>query len=144
MNYQNTSRKICAKQIQQINILLTEAKLREQKDALVHSYSSGRSTSMRDLYYEEADELITYLRQMHYDAADRMRKKIIGILRDMGYTKVKSGKHVADMSAVYKLIESKGYLKKPFNAYTSTELPKLVSQIESISRKEMKKVSKRI
>ena len=65
---------------------------------------------------------------------DKMRKKIISMMRECGYEKFshQRGGMVADMPRIYALVENKGYLKKPLNEYSHNELPKLVSQMESI------------
>ncbi len=75
--------------------------------------------------------------------ADTMRKKIISMLREIGYETKYNNKIVADMQRIYTLIKSKGFKKpKGLNEYTYEELPKLVSQIEAIYVSELKKIRK--
>jgi hypothetical protein len=78
------------------------------------------------------------------DADNEQRRKIISLLRGIGFTyfcEIKQ-RTVADMPRIHKYVQEVGYLHKNMNAYTSAELPKLVTQIEIIHNKEIKNFNK--
>jgi hypothetical protein len=143
-------------QMKRIHQLLNQTGKMDAKVDLVNYYTKGRETSTKEMLYYEANDLIKHLEafqkqesiqkiptseQLKNQSCDRMRKKIIAMLREIGYEKYSdfAGKSVADMTRIYKLIDTVGYLKKPMNEYNELELPKLVSQIESIYIKDIKK-----
>lgn len=97
--------------------------------AMLHEASNGRTTSTKELTQEEAFRLIDKLvRQTSNDVAcDRMRKKIIGMARELGWLTTE-GK--ADMERVNNWCCRYGFGKKKLNFYSEKELPKLVSQFE--------------
>lgn len=130
-------------QLQYFHGLLRKVGLMDEKKALVLEASKGRTESSKELTVKEMSDLIKVVAQAHDPAAikaqeqarsaDRMRKKIIGLCRDMGMEKVNgSGKTVADMPRIKAFILEKGYLKKPLNDYTNTELQTLVGQVGKI------------
>lgn len=125
------------KQIQLIHTLLnkmgkvTDA---DYKRELVQQYSNGRATSTKDLFYQEANELITDLQKMtganpQDIAADKMRKKIIAMAHYMNW-KTEDGK--ADMGAIDSWCKNKSKLKKPLNDHKYSELPALVTQFQKV------------
>jgi hypothetical protein len=148
--------KITPGQMKRIYQLLNQTGKMDAKVDLVKHYTKGRETSTKEMLYFEATELIKHLEafqkqepiqkiptseQLKNQACDRMRKKIIAMLREIGYEKYSPAynRNVADMDRIYKLINKVGYLEKPLNQYTDLELPKLVSQMESIYTKDIKK-----
>lgn len=78
------------------------------------------------------------------DADNEQRRKIISLLRGIGFStySTERGGIVADMPRIHKYVQEVGYLHKNLNAYTSAELPKLVTQIEIIHNKEIKNFKK--
>lgn len=78
------------------------------------------------------------------DADNEQRRKIISLLRGIGFSyfcEIKQ-RTVADMPRIHKYVAEIGYLHKNMNAYTSAELPKLVTQVEIIHGKEISKFKK--
>ncbi len=116
----------------------------DEKRGYVKSVTDGRVESSSAMTYMEGMKLIRHLEDKqqpsNIDPADNMRKKIISMLREIGYETHVEGKRKADMKAIYSLVNKVGYLKKGFNQYTAQELPKLVSQIEEIYKKELRRV----
>jgi hypothetical protein len=106
--------------------LLTSNKLMAQKESLVTAFTNGRSTSSRDLTYQEAGEMITHLKNL--DSGHKMRRKIIKLAHEMGW-KQENGK--IDLQAIDTWCTTYGYGKKRLMDYTAQELPKLVSQFEN-------------
>ena len=109
-----------------LHSLLNSTKMIEQKEALINSYTEGRSISSKDLTYQEAGALITYLKGL--DAAHKMRRKIIRMAHEMGWKKAGSK---IDMDAINEWCKKYGFGKKELNSYTEQELPKLVTQFQN-------------
>ena len=106
---------------------------------IISEHTGGAKTSLKALTKGEYRHLIDLMRENYSiprtpvvkdvnQACDRMRKKIISLMRRMGYEK----QDRADMPRIYGWIEAKGYLKKPLNNYTAKELPRLVSQVDRV------------
>jgi hypothetical protein len=85
---------------------------------------------------QEAKELVHYLENINTadDPADRMRKKIISLAREMGWELRTTAGKAADMDRIKNWVMKYGYLKKPLNDYTINELPRLVTQFEHVYR----------
>lgn len=130
--------KITAAQNRRLHQLLNETGLIEDKKDLVRSFTNGRAESSKELSVKEANRLILHLEGFHqtHDPADRMRKKIFAICHHLqwiyGSSEVDKKLNQVKIDA---FIKRYGYLKKPLNAYTRLELPKLVSQLEIIEKK---------
>lgn len=130
--------------------LLRQTGLEDEKASLVKDASNGRTESTKALYQVEAQGLIKRLEGMlpspapagtgqARDAADVMRKKIFSLCREMGYISGFSGEDKQmNKAVVYGLVERIGYAKKPLMAYAASELPKLVSQFESMMQNNNK------
>lgn len=141
-------------QLKRLHALLNKAGLMDEKADLVKQYSACRETSSTKLEYREANSLIKHLEDLTLQmgmrspedikrqTADTMRKKIISMLREVGFETTEGSRKKADMKAIYSLIIKIGYLKpKSLNQYDNNELPKLVSQIESYYQKELKRIN---
>lgn len=114
----------------------------DDRKAMVHSITNGRSESCADLTFAEARELGRMLNQAATHRKDRekmetMRKKIISCFHQINY-RLPGGK--IDIERVNEWIMKYGYLHKPLNSYTYVELPKLVSQVEIMVNKHINKV----
>ncbi|MBL8002362.1 MAG: hypothetical protein JNL05_10410 [Flavobacteriales bacterium] len=104
---------------------------------LVADHTHGRTHSLRDLSTEELmaiERRIQELLDPNGDPANRMRRKVIGILAERG-ARLPNGK--ADMAHVHAWVAKYGYLHKHLNAYTVAELPKLVTQAEAITSSDI-------
>lgn len=109
------------------------SKLGLDKDETIAQASLGRTTSTRELTWDEAESLRRFLysqQNVAKDKANKMRRKIISACHEMHMT-LSPG--VIDMAQVNAFIVKHGYLKpKELNAYTLQELPKLVTVVERI------------
>lgn len=108
---------------------------------LVADHTHGRTHSLRDLSAEELSAIerrIQELMDPNGDPANRMRRKVIGILAARGAV-LPSGK--PDMARVYAWVRKYGYLHKELNAYTVAELPRLVTQAEAIQASDIKAIA---
>lgn len=96
---------------------------------MIHEASNGRTTTSKELTQTEAFKLLDGLARETPEAksADKMRKKIIGLARECGWI---NDQNKADMERINWWCQKYGYMKKPLNDYSLTELPKLVSQFE--------------
>ena len=137
-----------------LHALLTQAKLTELKPMLVAQFSCIQAASSKDLLEPEALALCKHIEKemasakpvaeplpshLNPDRADVMRKKIFSLCLSMGYIYGFSDTDKAiNKAIVYKLVESRGYLKKPLMKYSQAELVQLVSQFEGMQRNNNK------
>lgn len=118
------------------------------KEKLLAEFSGGMRKGLRELSNSEFDSFEKFLQDKLSDArlindktCDRQRKKIIALFSKMGHTKIvtRNGvtKVIPDMPYIYSWVNKYGYLKKGLNQYNQSEIPKLVSQVESFHKKEV-------
>lgn len=124
-----------------LNYLLKElGKRPDEKIEMVINVTEGRAQSSKDLTDKEFVILINKLQtelgageQPKWLQANKMRKKILSMCHELGLHQYGTTK--IDMTSVDKLCREHTYLKKGLNAYSLSELPKLVSQFEVILKK---------
>ena len=99
---------------------------------VITELTNGRTDRLTELSDGEYYELVNKMRQMASEledpALDRMRKKIITLMRKMGY----ETNHKADMKRIYQWVKHYGLFHKPLNQHSKAELAKLVGQTESM------------
>jgi cysteinyl-tRNA synthetase len=136
-----TKVKINQLQNRQLHALIGKLKITaEQKKEMVAGATNGRSTSAADLLKNEAQNLINHLNRLsgqqsqnkNWEAADRMRKKVLSICHEMGWELADGS---VDMDRLEAFLLARGCLKKRLNDFTVNELPALVTQFENILRK---------
>lgn len=121
---------------------------KEQVEELAFQYSQGRTKSTRELSVQEFSSLVNHLeaikkgmvkasevKQKLPDPADRQRKKFLSTCYDLKWTT--NGK--LNWIKINEWLQQYGYLHKPLNDYTLQELPKLVTQIETLLKKDYAK-----
>ncbi len=119
-----------------INTLMSKQKLQATRKAIISGASGERTESSSELTFDEANQLIKYLkgRDKEEQAADKMRKKIIAMAYE--YAKIPAnGTAEEKKETVARLNEwciQYGYLHKELNKYTYAELPKLVTQFQHV------------
>ncbi len=104
----------------------------DTKATLVHSHTDGRTSSSREMMNWECQNLIKFLEKQEKpknDSADKMRKKIISICYEMGWT-FDTGR--INMERINNFCIKFGYLHKPLNDYSINELPELVTQFKKV------------
>jgi len=124
-----------------VHLLLTRQQLMPQKESIVASFSNGRTTSVRQLSQGERSQLIRWLKANDDTerSAEKMRRKIMHLAHEMNITKKNAlGRSVADVQRIDEWMLKYSYLKKKLNAYTLSELPKLVSQYEAVYKSFIK------
>ena len=136
----------------ELHLLMTQLKYPpETKQDLAYSFSKGRTERTSELTFHACRELLEYLRRelrsarmsghLHppgsdEDKADRQRKKFLSHCYQLGWT-LKDGK--LDWDRIGNWLEKYGYKHvRNLNDYEVNELPRLVSQIESVLKTESK------
>ncbi len=107
------------------------------KQGYRHTYayeaSKGRTESTRSLKLSEVDAIINRLEAEFraFDTADKMRKKMIGIARNMGWElEVKQPK--PDMDRLNNWCVKYGQFHKELNKHDVKELSLLITQFEQV------------
>jgi hypothetical protein len=128
-------------QNKRLHLLLGKASLLAEKPELVSFFTDGRTTSSRELTYEEAENFINYLEGMSQlqktsgkESTEKMRRNIIAICYELGWIENSDNpeERKMNMAVIDSFIKQRGYIKKPLNDFTLKELPKLVSQFKQI------------
>jgi hypothetical protein len=130
-------KEISTAQVSCIMAMINKLKLKAQKEHIIMGATDGRTTSTRELTSDEANALIKYLKSQDPDeiGAEKMRRKIISMAHEMGW-KLPNSK--ADMERVDNWCVKYGFLHKKLNQYLYNELPKLVTQFESVYQSFLK------
>jgi hypothetical protein len=122
---------ITPSQLKIIHTLFNKIGNAPHKKDIIAGFTNGRSESSKDLYFDEATDLIKYLKNFDNEAisAERMRRNIISMAHELNWKLPDTGK--IDMKRVNGWCEKFGYQHKPLNNYTYEELPKLVTQFKN-------------
>lgn len=125
-------------QVKAIYSLLGKNGLRDEKENIVRSFTTGRTTSVRAMSFNQAAALIGHLKSLDVEdkAGDKMRNKIISMAHEMGWRK--PGTDQIDMKHLNGWCIAHSYLKKKLDDYKYRELPKLVSQFEEVYKSYLK------
>lgn len=124
--------KVTPGQIKRIHSLLPK-RIKDDpqlKAELVQAFTKDASrTSTKDLSMMEAQGMIGHLK--HSDSADKMRKKILSICHEMQW--YQHGTTKLDWNRITRFLTKYGHAHKAhLNDYSILELPKLVTQFESL------------
>ncbi len=118
-------------QLSKIHVLLSQAKLTDQKAMLVQSFSRGRCTSCKELTMNEAIEFIKYLSVE--DANNSMRRKVFALAYEAeiiwGDTPADKRMNSAKLN---KFLLERGTVRKSLNDMDRGELIKTVNQFQQI------------
>jgi hypothetical protein len=114
----------------------------DNRHDLVYSFSDGRTENSADLLDHEIDRLIRHLESgqpgaaalAHQARGDRMRKRILSICYNIGWTVYSERKRrtVVDMQRLDAWMKKYSYKHKELSRYTYRELPQLVTQFEKM------------
>ena len=125
-------------QIKMIHTLLNNHRLMKYKREIIASYTDGRTESSREMTREEAQYMINRL------AAEaplqRMRRKVFALAREMGmiWGETKEDNRM-NAAKINRFLKSRGAVKKPLNKLKYEELQQVVSQFQSMAKKEGKR-----
>lgn len=134
--------------------LLRTNGLADDKAAICLQLSNGRTGRVSQLTYQEAQQWINAMNQQgrNYQAQEDKKKcqpminKLIATAHEMGWIKQAAEvqpdgtvKLKKDYTDLHKWVNKYGYLKKPLNDYTYTELPTLVSAFDNVYKAWLKR-----
>lgn len=123
------------KYIRQIRAIMAAQQITEEdKEAMCLTVSENRTNSLRALADHEAISIIRNLNGQpdtppKAGKAQGMRRKIIALCHEL---KWQNADGTINMDRVNGYCNTRGYLKKDLNDYTTRELPKLVTQFERL------------
>ena len=124
-------KKINPAQLQKLHVLLNRLGWMDEKKAIVCQISAGRTKSSRELYFDEARELIKQLSE--YDPAERLKSLIFSLAYRSkilyGTTGVDKKINAAKLNL---FLKERGSVKKELNAMDYPELIKTHKQFEAI------------
>jgi hypothetical protein len=123
--------------------LLNDTGLTNQRQCIVAAFTGGRSESSSELDEKEIREVISYLENYNtgtlskledFIKGDRMRKRVLSLCHQYGWTKYDPVKHgnSVDFVALNAWMLKYSYLHKLLNKYTYNELPQLITQLEQV------------
>lgn len=123
--------KATSAQIKRLYTLLRKAALLEDKCELVLYASNGRTKSSKELTTKEIRALIDQL--VEIDPNKAMLKKVYAIAYDLGIiVQGDADERKINNAALDAWLIRNSYLAKPLHKYSTRELPKLISQLESV------------
>ena len=151
---------ITENQLRAIHTLMGKFNVTDKKDkeSIISTFSAKRTTSSKELTFNEAGAIIEHFQSMDLSQrrSERMRNKILMFAHEMGWetspsvplrveregsprTDIKPKKKV-DIERINNWCIKFGYLHKKLDEYTYEELPKLVSQFEEVYKGHLKGV----
>lgn len=125
---------ISAGQLKCLNTLVSKFRIsKEDKEAMVFSFSAGRATSSKDLLLNEATAMIKYLKTI--DPCEKMRKKVFALAYEAGmiYGDTLEDKKMNAVKINY-FLKERGVIKKELREMNNKELIKVVTQFELITK----------
>lgn len=134
-------------QIIAINTALHVKNLMGHKAEIVDAVTNGRTSSSKELTFDEAHALLQDLNKGYVkpDEGKKMRGNIIAMAHEMNWikrTKVVQGNRIIvkdDYSSLDAWMLKFSYLKKNLFDYSYAELPKLVTQFKNVYLSQLKK-----
>ena len=146
---------ITENQLRAIHTLMGKFGITDKKDkeSIIESFSGKRTTSSKELSFNEAGALIEHFQSMDQSErrSTKMRNKILMMAHEMGwelpakpsipgYEPGIKPKNKVDLARVNNWCVKFGHAHKPLDQYTYEELPKLVSQFEEVYKGHLKGV----
>ncbi len=128
-------------QNKRLHQLITKLNLWPHKAELVLQYTGGRTSKSHEMAVDECGSLINDLNAQDVNGIDKknvMRRKIIGICHDMGWTR-EDGKIDIELINGF-LLSDKSSTKKTLNNLTEQELTKAIHQFEKLREYHLKHV----
>jgi hypothetical protein len=114
-------------------------------DFIASFTGSADKTSTKDLTFEQANQVITYLggsavvpasmaSYAKFDNSIKTHRTLLSVCFDLGWVEFNQNlkRNVADLHKLGSWLKSTGYLHKPLMEYTTAELPKLVNQFQNV------------
>ncbi len=135
-------------QIKALHAVLHKKGLLHHKAEMIGALTNGRTTSSKELNFDEAHALLEDLNKdrVSEDQGKRMRNNIIAMAHELQWISTsqaidKNGKMgiVKDYSRLDNWMLKSSYLKKKLWDYEYDELPKLVTQFKNVYFSYLKK-----
>lgn len=126
-------RHITPSQLKKLHTLLSNAGMMEMKADMVQQYSNGRTTSSRQLFQDEAQELINTLAKD--DPCTKMKKKCVAICFTLGW--FEDGNAIdwqINWAALDSFLLKRGVVKKRFRQLNCKEVYKVLTQLEGVEK----------
>jgi hypothetical protein len=152
------SNPITTPQIIKFNALLRQLNLGEEiKRSLILQYTNNRSDRTNDMFFDEGHDMITYLQALvtgnpkikksqDKEAGQRMRRKIISLTYQLGWTDVEDGKIKVDMDRLNAFLVERGAVRGPkiktINDYNNGDLRTIVTQFEQMVKHHLDQFKK--
>ena len=129
-------------QLEKFHVLLNNLGIIDQKQHMVYSISDGRTTSSKELSFDEARTLIMNLSQ--YDPRERTKSVIFSLAYKAGiiYGESDTDKKI-NTAKLNAFIRDRGAVKKDLNEMNQQELNKVHRQFESIVRNTQNSTDKK-
>lgn len=129
-------------QIAKIHVLLTQLNLMDSKKQIVSEFSNGRTSSSKELSFQEAKQLISRLAE--HSPTERMKSLVFSLAYQAGIIYGSSGEDKKINAAKLNLfLKERGAVKKELNAMTYPELIRVHRQFEAIVRNSAKSKDKK-
>jgi hypothetical protein len=115
----------------------------DMKPLLVSEASGGRTEHCTELTLDEMQQLLRSVSHgtpvqvsIDVEAGNRMRRRILSLCYTIGWTQYSPAQQrtVVDMQRLESWMLNYSYAHKPLRNYTAEELPRLVSQFESMTK----------
>jgi hypothetical protein len=119
-------------QIKKISTLISRQNLGDFKDTLVDQFTGGRTTSRKQMFINEATDLIQFL--IKDDPCTKMRNKVFAIAHNMKW--LYKGMHDLNRMIIDRFLLKRGAVKKPIAKMNEKELVLVVTQFVSMQNKE--------
>lgn len=135
-------------QIKALHTVLHKKGLLEHKAEMIGALTGGRTTSSKELNYDEAHALLQDLNKdnVSEDQGKRMRNNIIAMAHELNWITSNQVINAAgkmevkkDYSRLDNWMQKSSYLKKKLWDYSYNELPKLVTQFKNVYISYLKK-----
>lgn len=129
-------------QIAKLHILLNNIGIADQKAEILYNYTDGRTTSSKDLNFDEAKRIITNLSE--YDPNQRIKSLIFSLAYQAGiiYGTTDADKKM-NAAKLNMFLWERGAVKKELNQMQYNELVKTHRQFEAIVRSNKKSTDKK-
>jgi hypothetical protein len=119
-------------------MLITQLNLGEQKADLIFGASNGRSESSKDLLYNEAEQLISRLKEEREAAVGKTRGKIIHLLCLLGMVTDDGQPDYPRINSYVQAIGTNNPKRRKLFYLSPKEMNAVCSQVEAWYKRELK------
>ena len=120
-----------------IYILLSELKVKENKEWMVEGFTDGRTSHISEMTRAEQEQMLTSLQDMREDKVKKMRAKIVHLLCVYGMTDGMERPDYKRINAYIKAIGKNNPKQKLLYYLSPDEMRKVLNQVEKMVTKTM-------